>query len=403
MSFLRHLLPLCLLLSLLGVQTQHLDAQDYYLAATREPALDSIQPYKLGLSWQAESFFRNNEYNSSLFTGYTLPGYRLSATFDYRVDALHGARLSVGAYSLQYWGASRYPAASAYRDIGYWSDLKSRRGIRVLPFVRAEIKPGPRSILVLGSIYGGASHRLIEPLYNPELNLTADPENGLQYRYQGDRLTTDLWIDWQSFIYKRDDHQEAFAAGMHTKWIIAGELEQKLWQMNLSLQGTAVHRGGEYNLTQNDTVHTWLNGAAGLEALWLLPTSKRNVLSASVYALGYSQRSRHYPLDKGFGTFVDVHVSGSHLDAGASYWQARDWVAPLGLPFANGLNHKGEPLPHGRSSYLKGYADLHYKWKHDLSFGLSAAVWYHPLAPQSGISHYLGLYLAIKPSVIFIR
>lgn len=34
--------------------------------------------------------------------------------------------------------------------------------------------------LILGNIYGGSNHGLIAPLYNPELNLTADPETGFQ-------------------------------------------------------------------------------------------------------------------------------------------------------------------------------------------------------------------------------
>lgn len=34
--------------------------------------------------------------------------------------------------------------------------------------------------LILGNIYGGSNHGLIAPLYNPELNLTADPKTGFQ-------------------------------------------------------------------------------------------------------------------------------------------------------------------------------------------------------------------------------
>lgn len=86
-----------------------LAAQVPYLSPPSDPALDSIKPCVMALSWQGESFFYNNEFNSSLYTGYTLPGYRLSMTVDHRMDVLHGAGLSFGLQSLQYWGASRYP------------------------------------------------------------------------------------------------------------------------------------------------------------------------------------------------------------------------------------------------------------------------------------------------------
>ncbi len=380
-----------------------LAAQVPYLSPPSDPALDSIKPCVMALSWQGESFFYNNEFNSSLYTGYTLPGYRLSMTVDHRMDVLHGAGLSFGLQSLQYWGASRYPSAVAYRDVGYWSDDKSCRGIRLRPFFRAELKPTSQSILVLGNLYGGTAHKLIEPLYNQELALTADPETGIQYRYTGDRFESDLWIDWQSFIYKRDDHQEAFAAGLRSQWTVVKDYTADSLRLNLPIQILAAHRGGEYNLTQDDTVHTWINGAIGLEFIRNIPHFGGLKLSAAAYLLGYSQRSKHYPLDKGYGLFADLHASKPYLDLGLSYWQAKNWVAPYGQPFANGLDKDARPLAGGRSSYINGYARLHYHLSPNLSVGGIATVWLHPHAPRSGFSHSLGVYLAIRPSVVLIR
>lgn len=67
--------------------------------------------------------------------------------------------------------------------------------------------------IVLGNIYGASNHNLIEPLYNPELNLTCDPEAGLQLLYDSKAFDLDVWVNWQSFIFREDVHQEAFTVG----------------------------------------------------------------------------------------------------------------------------------------------------------------------------------------------
>ena len=61
---------------------------------------------------------------------------------------------------------------------------------------------------------GGANHNLILPLYNPETLLTTDPEKGFQTIIRTHHWKMDAWIDWQSFIYEMDKHQEAFTVGM---------------------------------------------------------------------------------------------------------------------------------------------------------------------------------------------
>ena len=39
---------------------------------------------------------------------------------------------------------------------------------------------------------------------------------GLQIRYEGQRTRLDTWVDWQSFIFRGDKHQEAFVFGLST-------------------------------------------------------------------------------------------------------------------------------------------------------------------------------------------
>ena len=165
-----------------------------------------------------------------------------------------------------------------------------------LPYFQASIQPAEGWAILLGHLQGGAKHRLIEPLYNPELNLTADPEMGLQIRYEGQRTRLDIWVDWQSFIFRGDKHQEAFVFGLSTAQAFDVSPADRL---ELQLQAVAHHRGVVLN-ERADTVHTWLNAAIGAVYSHHFALPKHPLMvQAGLYGLAYSQRGEHYASDKG--------------------------------------------------------------------------------------------------------
>lgn len=398
MNNLAEKLKILILCAVCPAMSQMLSAQNYYIGNLKEPGTSVIDSATLTLDWTGEAFFRNNEYLSNLYTGYTLPGYRLSASVGYSMKALHGARLSVGLYNLGYFGASRYPGSVAYRDVTYWSDRKHSNRVHVLPVIRAELKPTSNSIFVLGTIYGAAYHNLIEPLFNPELNLTADPEMGVQYRYIGKRFQSDLWVNWQSFIYKDDDHQEAFTAGLSMNYDLLPV--DREFRLRMPLQILACHRGGEYNLHQNDTVHTWLDGALGLEARYRTHWLGGIDFSAAAYALGFLQRGDHYPSKEGAAAYFDLGAHHKLVNISFSYFKGEKFVAPLGMPFVNCLNAQGEAVDGRKSSYYRLYGDVHYTFKYGLTFGFSTTFWIHPNKPYNGSSSAMEAYLSISPGLI---
>lgn len=196
----------------------HLSAQTYYREERTSVTQSSTTQDLLALRLSAEGFFRNDEYASDLVADYTLPGYRLQVDLGYSPRTELPIELRLGLYHQYYWGASRYPAALAYQDLPYWrGDGKDYTRLRVLPFFRASIQPVRGLAILLGHLEGGAKHELIAPLYSPELNLTSDPETGLQIRYEGKHTQLDTWVDWQSFIFKGDTHPEAFVFGLHAR------------------------------------------------------------------------------------------------------------------------------------------------------------------------------------------
>ena len=255
-------LTFCLLLLLAATQMVRAQVSDSVFAT--DSRLRQGELRSLSLEVDNLNFFRNVESATYAAKGYTLPGFRLQAKAVYR--PAESVSIEAGVHSLWFWGANRYPAF-AYNDIAVWRGESSRHNVHLLPYFRARVALSPQVDLILGDFYGGANHRLIEPLYNPELNLSADPEAGLQLLYHPRRVRLDTWLNWESFIYKLDTHQEAFTFGLATRYFITSP-DAPLHLYALA-QGLAQHRGGEIDtITGDQAVQTMLNGAVGAGIEW---------------------------------------------------------------------------------------------------------------------------------------
>ena len=236
----------------LGVAAQHYDRlflNDY--------RIDTTQTRVLGLELDATAAFRDNEYTSPLVTGYTLPACILAPRLTY--NPIHQIHMEVGARAIFFAGANKYPSW-AYHDIAVWKGAQYQHGFHILPWLRLQAEffqhsaTGQSLSIVLGNTYGGQDHRLHDALWNPETNIIQDPEMGLQILWDRPHLHMDTWVNWQSFIYKLDTHQEAFTVG--TSWIVMpGNSHTYRWSIPLHIIGQ--HRGGEQ-----------LQTPAGVQTLW---------------------------------------------------------------------------------------------------------------------------------------
>ncbi|MDY5857709.1 MAG: hypothetical protein SPK09_00560 [Porphyromonas sp.] len=361
--------------------------------------LEQTPPERLSLEAEVETFFRNNEYGAQICDDYTLPGYRLRLNLDYNTPTRRPLRLKLGLSNLYYWGASLYPNAPYYIDLPYWSDEgRGYSRFRLRPFVQASIRLHPRWELTLGSLHGAVAHRLIEPLYNPELRLTADYETGIQLRHSSERLSLDAWVDWRSFIFRRAKHQEAFVAGARLDYDL---LSTKGSALTLRAQTLWGHRGGIENIVP-DTVHTWGNTALGLQYQYRR-TGQRRPLTFSVgtYLLTYTQRGGHYASDSGLGSYSELGLAGRSWGLGLAGWYARGYMGVLSTPFVQSELLRS---PQGRlyspsTSYLKisaGYSVYEGQW---YTLGCRAAMWMHP----RGSSTMAEVYLSIRPRFVLLR
>ena len=295
------------------------------------------------------SFFKDNEFEGEQAKGYSLPGFWVQPKLTYQ--PLSNVRLEAGFHALIFDGANKYPCY-AYHDIGRWKGNQYQSGAHLLPFFRAQAQLN-RVTFVLGDIFGGANHRVIEPLMNPEVNLTQDPEMGFQLLVDLPRYQLDAWVNWQSYIFEEDTHQEAFTIGLHQRISLnsplstlnspLSTLNSQLPALNwyLSLDVLIQHRGGEQDITDMG-VQTITNGGVGVGLLWNARARLLQSLNAEVALLGcWQQAGKLWPFDKGAAAsaMLSAQLRGDFRVFGGLFY-ARDFVSLYGAPFYSTLSQK---------------------------------------------------------------
>lgn len=291
--------------------------------------IDTAACGELRLNFDALCFFRDNEYKGYLTKGYTLPGYRLQPTVSYQ--PLKNLRVEVGVSMLHYWGANKYPNLN-YSDIATWKGDQTQTGFHMLPFFNVQLAVNSRFNLILGNIYGGSNHRLIEPLYNQENALSADPEMGVQMLWRGKPLDFDMWVNWESFIFDKDTHQEAFTFGLSTRF--KANRPERRTHVYFPLQVVMQHRGGEINPdAEQRQVKTWMNAAAGIGATVHTDNKILTRLNAEADVAYYRQVTGNLlPYDHGNGFYVKAEADIWRFCLRGAYWHSSKFISIFGNP-----------------------------------------------------------------------
>ncbi|MDH6533958.1 hypothetical protein M2101_000610 [Parabacteroides sp. PM5-20] len=373
----------------------------------------SIHPEKekeLSVELDNLSFFKNNEYAGVVTRGYSLPGLWVQPKVVYY--PLPTIKLEAGLHMLFYHGANKYPSM-AYMDIPRWKGNQYQKGTHILPYFRAQMALSERVNLVIGNIYGGANHHLIEPLYSPELNLTADPEAGVQLLYNSRIFDWDAWLNWESFIYRNDTHQEAFTVGISSRIKCNDPSSRFHWY--IPVQGLAQHRGGEIDTLTVASVQTLMNGAVGVGAVWNTGHKVFKKLNVELDAAGYYQQAGEiWPFDNGYGVYAKASVDIYDFRIKTSYWQCDQFISMLGVPFYGAVSTREEGATLDKPEMV--YLGLEYSrvLGKGYSLGVDLDV-YQTLSgkinnPQTGIrsvgsstSFSFGVYVRVNPSFLLKR
>lgn len=316
---------------------------------------DSIAVGKLAIDVDALTFFRDNEYDSDITKGYTLPGAWVRPSVQY--NPLGNIHLELGVSALFFSGANKYPCYS-FHDIPMWKGEQYQKGCHLLPWVRADFKAGHFNF-VLGNIYGGANHDFSTPLYNKEQMLLADPEMGFQILFKDRHFRGDAYIDWQSFQFRNDNHQEVFTVGVSTKTTPFDRPTLRDFSVKASL--LIQHRGGEMDVPSRP-VQTNHNALLGI--LWEkdFKAGFFNSLAAEADVLGCFQQTGHlWHFDSGAAYNASVtanYLNGLHTQLGF-FAAPSNFISLYGNPYFSTVSTKneGEYYSGTKNAYLDfGYA-----------------------------------------------
>ena len=360
--------------------------------------VDTAETGALKAEVNALAFFQDNELSGKLMKGYTLPGAWLQPKLS--ITPIPQIHLEAGVHLMLYHGANRYPNY-AYHDIATWKGDQYQRGVHALPYFRAQANV-KNLVLVLGDIYGAQNHQLIRPMFNPEQNLSTDPEMGFQMLLDRRHVHLDLWLNWQSYIFNLDTHQEAFTVGINST-IHWNRDKSKSLQWETPLQILLQHRGGEQDIT-NAGVQTLCNGSAGLRLTY--KPKGRNVLTslrAETNVMGsWQQHGTIWPFDTGLALHAGVNaVFFRDLNVELGYFASpRQYANLFGSPLFGtislkypGVTYEGMHTP---------YASVGYAHQFTSAYRLGAQVDLYNTCTK-GSSNFLfdfGVYLRVCPDFV---
>ena len=368
--------------------------------------IDSFEVKKLYLEVDALSFFKNNEFVGEKIKGYTLPGFRMSPHLSLAFS--QNARMEVGANIIRYWGSEIYPCYS-YLGIAEWESERYQKGVHILPIMRAQFSITDSFHIVFGTLYNRNYHLLCTPLYNNELNYTSDLESGIQILYENRFHSSDLWVNWQSFIFENDIHQEMFVFGYSSRTNIINT--KRGLEIGIPLNFVAQHRGGEINIAETHFIQTYSNYATGLLGKYSFGGKYLKNISLACYYIGFMQNvGTLYPFDKGWAIYPELSVGIHDFQLSMGYFVGKDFISLLGSPHFGNISVKTPDMTFDKMDMFIGEIEYCYLKSKYFSFGIEGSIIhyfpYTSFRPEYGTmerkranSFSFGLFLDINPRI----
>lgn len=297
-------------------------------------AMQFINPVKAGdsnsisISYSTLSYFRDYEFSKSrIQTGYTNFG-----TWHYPRLAIQPnkwLRIEAGALLQKDFGDRNPQRAEAMFSLQIM-----QKNFRIL----------------FGAIESNLSHRLIEPIMSYDRISDRPVEEGFQVKYEKNRISADVWLDWELRQKVNADYPEELTGGLSFAYRFSKPGNP--WQISLPLQAILPHKGGQLDTTQS-IVTTVLNAAGGLSATWTNPKANAPVSQFRMdgYVTGYKHfhASNLYPFESGHGLLANVFIkSKPGIGFLATWWKGSTYIAPFGAPLYQSVS-----AIHGRENYTE--------------------------------------------------
>lgn len=286
-----------------------LNAQEVDAFYTNKTLCDTCEN-ELSFNIESISFIKNNEYSNPFTDGFTGLGTFLKPTAEYYFN--ENTRINVGAFLIQYYGLDDF------------SDVQ--------PIITIQHRVNDNLDLIFGSIYGNLNHNLEEPLYRFDRYYQNNVENGVQLLYNSEKFESDLWLNWEQFIFRDEPIQEEFEVGSVSELNLFSDNN---FEINLPLQFLIYHKGGDID-TSPDPILSILNGVAGLDFQYQLNNKNLISIEPSVY-LYSALTSPNDPnsvnaqaFENGSAFYLKAKYKTEKFDASVGIWSANEFIAPRG-------------------------------------------------------------------------
>lgn len=263
---------------------------------------------KLFINFRNKNFFKNNEYFNPLNEGYTLLGFIAQPSLSYFPGKT--TRIEIGSSFLKYDGRQGF------------SDIQ--------PLFRFQYQPSQNFQMVMGSLFGGANHGLIEPLYRWEQDFMNPVENGLQFVFKGPHAKADVWLQWEKFIFRHDPFQEELTVGTTFSWRI--NPDNKNFNVSIPFQSLINHHGGQ-DIAIDTAIQTLANYASGITASWQT-SRKLKEITLECWVMGYSDLSpqKYQAYNKGYGIYPKAGFKLGDFMLQTGYFHGEKFIAIKGEP-----------------------------------------------------------------------
>ena len=296
-----------LLLVNIGVTKAQYDNSAFF----QKMDIDTTDYSNLYLGVNTLLFNKNNEYSDNVADGYTLFGYQINPYLSY------------------------YPAKFVRIDLGVYAqqDFGNPEFSMIVPTFSARLIHDKFS-LQFGNIAGNIHHRMIEPLYDFENVLVNRPELGFQILYDGEKLWSDMWINWEKMLYSGDYDQEIVTGGSSSKFNITKNI-------TIPVQLLINHQGGQIDTNPN-RARTKSNFSIGVDYQKILSGFLREFRMEYHFIAYKDFSSRKLSIfDDGYGWYLNAAVKAKiNTTVMLSYWMGSEYIPIKGTPLYSSVSFK---------------------------------------------------------------
>ena len=262
----------------------------------------------ISIRFESTSFFKNNEYNNDFTEGFTGIGFSIKPAVEYYLTS--NTKVNAGVYLLKYSGINNFTQA--------------------IPLFSVQHKLTKNIELVFGSIYGTLNHQLEEPIYRFDRYYQNNVEYGLQFLWNSKSIESDLWLNWEKFIFKNDPFQEELVVGNNTNIKV---YPSDKFDIYIPLQILISHKGGQID-SSPDPAASIINGLSGLRFNYKI--NKTGIVGFEPLIFWYQgwglpdTGANSQIFNNGKGLYLKVNYNNKYLSSMLGYWTANMFIAPKG-------------------------------------------------------------------------